>query len=82
VTIPCGAVSAADLEEMACESVIKYDVDVLQVSPNAFLGRENEHMSAFIAPHIFLATLGSAFTIPRADGRRVVTNEGQIAGHK
>lgn len=41
---------------MAWESLVKSDVDVVSVSEMAFLGRENGHMSGFIAPHIFLAT--------------------------
>jgi len=48
-------VSAADSEELACESLVKSEMNIVSVSEMAFLGRENGHMSGFIAPHIFLA---------------------------
>ena len=35
---------------------LKVIIDVVTVSEMAILGRENGHMSGFIAPHIFLAT--------------------------
>lgn len=36
---------------------LKVIIDVVTVSEMAILGRENGHMSGFIAPHIFLATI-------------------------